>query len=455
MTVIKDWHIGGIADSKRQGLKNSAYKLENCDIHSDPGILKCNFELIDDGNSSIVTSSVVAIVKTSSNGSYFFCVDGKVYNRTNGAVYSLLGEIPSGANYNQIFDAKIFNGDVYYTMEQRVGKYTPGDSWNNDTADGTQNNFKNIDFDYYHPLIVIENDLFVGNINNVGKITPTETAGGDIEEVLTLDSICNIQSFGYLGRNLIIGAGTNGNTNYYSEYSRIFRWDLVSNSWSTEQSIKEFGISAFFFLDGSLIFNAGENGSLYSYDGENIRRFKKIPYIEGERINITKNAIVTDDGILMFGVSDILTGSAELGIYSLGGYDKKYPNIFNLPFSLTGKLIRVLNKIGVNMIICYGGNSTGVVKKIGTSRETVVLETLIYDINKPFSPKINYADYPSGTTIGLEISINSGDYKSLTLTKQPKNILTTRKILEARTMQFKLTLTPNGSSTPEIESIEF
>ena len=456
MAVIKNWHIGGIADSKRQGLKNSAYKIFNADIHSDPGVIKCHPELVEDGNSSMLKSPIIAVVPASNNKTYYFGSGGGVWVRNSSAVYSKLGDIPAGSNYGTIFDAKEFNGVILYTMQRRVGRYVPGDSWNTATTDGTQNNFKNIDVDLFHPIMVIENDAFVGHTNKIGKITPADAAtvgGGDITDAIALDSVYTVESFGEIGRNLIIGARAQGTTeDSFAGFSKVFNWNLVSNTWSTEREVKELGISCFFLFDGILLFNAGKEGNLYSYDGENVRRFKRIPGIIGNEALIYKNATSAYKGLTMLGISDE-SGSPESGIVTLGGYDKKYPDVFNLPIYMKDREIFVLTRINSDLIVCYKA-STGIVKKIGTTLGTMILESMIYDAAEVRTPIVNYSDYPSGTAIVLEVSINSGSYAWMKLDASTENKLTGHAITNARTIQFRLRLTPSGTKTPVVESVE-
>ena len=232
---MRNFNLGGISDSKRQGVDNSNYTLKNADIHSDPGVIKCHQGLEDDGTGALPDEELVAIIHMNNNITYFFGKGGSVWTRNSSAVYSLLGEIPSGSAYGIIQDAKEFNGDIYYTMQERVGKYTPGDSWNTSTTDGSQNNFKNIDFDLFHPMKVVQNDLYIGHTNKIGKITPSEAAGGDITDKLTLDSSLTVESLGDIDRYLVIGTRIQGTTaGTFIGFSRIFKWDLISNTFSRE-----------------------------------------------------------------------------------------------------------------------------------------------------------------------------------------------------------------------------
>lgn len=459
---MNNWNLGGIADSKRQGLSNSSYTLKNCNIHEDVGILKCHQGLENDGTGVLPDEEIASIVYASNNKAYFFGKNGSVWVRNSSAVYSLLGEIPAGAAYGAIYDAKEFNGDLYYTMQQRVGKYTPDATWNTSTTDGTQNNFKNIEFDLFHPLKVVQNDLYVGHANKVGKIAPAESAGGAIADKLTLDSNYTVESFGEITRYLIIGTRRQGTAaGSFAGFSKLFKWDLVSNTYSIEREIKEFGISAFIEFNSALLFNAGQDGNLYSFDGNFAQKFKRIPGSIPNDTTITKNAWSSLDGITLFGV----TQSGTSGVYSLGGYDAKYPNVFNLPFAMEDATVNAIEWVGSDLIFSYKLGSTRYLQKLSTTLATAETETLIESRldkngNKVVpSPIVRYSAYPAGTNVQLYASVNGGSYFELTLNKNSDNELTSRSIPQdtgtpaknTREIQYKLILTPNDTDTPEIE----
>ena len=455
----KNWDTGGIADSKRRGSPNSSYTLKNANIHEDPGALKCHESLTDDVSGTGPTTSdiIVAIVHTKSKVTYIFSDDGEVWTRSEAGVYALLGAIPPSpvSDYGKINDAKLFNGDIYYTMQQRIGKYTPGDAWNNSTTDGTQNNFKNIDFDLYHPLKVVQNDLYVGNGNHIGKITPDETAGGDITQALLLDSTYTVESLGSMSRYLIVGARISGAAaSTFIGFASVFKWDLISNTFTSEQEIKEFGISAFIEFKGSLLFNAGQDGNLYSYDGQFARPFRRIPGSFGNDTTIKKNAWGSLNGITLLGTKR--TGVS--GIYSLGGFDAKYGDVFNLPFSIDNAEINAIAWAGSDLLIAYRvGGSANYLKKLTTALGTLETESLEQSLvsssgkRVTVQPRVDYEAYPSGTNIQMYQSVNRGAYREIPLEKNGSNQLIGRAIANAREVQYKLILTPDGTTSPIVE----
>jgi hypothetical protein len=534
---MRNWNIGGISASKRQGGADSSFTLKNADIHSDPGVLKCHQGIAVDGTGTLPTDEIVSIVEVSEGvagqpATYHFGEGGSVWKRTRFAVWTLLGTITQDAQHGKINDAKLFNGDIYFTMQERVGKYTPNEAWSTRDED-----FAVIEFDLEHPLKVAQNDIYVGHTNHIGKITPTQgsiildaaaaanqggtpntvripatghklvagdsivldgtanydgsflvvnvsdsdhfdiesafsaetfaitdTATTNMEQKLIFEEGYVVESLGIMTRNLIIGARKIGNpVNSFISFAKVFRWDLVSNTYSTEQEIKDVGISAMIEYSGGLLLSVGMDGDLYSYDGNFARKFKRIPHATKGATKVRKNAWTSWDGQLLFGA----TGTK--GVYSLGAYDATYPQVFNLPIVLGStsvdsdvfSMARILNEVDSAMeeelVMSYKVGPNDFFKKLDTDLAILETETLVQSLidkdGKAISPSptVQYEVYPDNTNVQLYYSIDRASYVLLALDKTVKGTLTSRKIPDGREIQYKLILTPSGATTPIIE----
>jgi len=526
---MRNWQLGGIADSKRSGVENSSYTLKNCDIHSDLGVLKCHAGLEDDVDSGdIPTEDIVAILPNVGNYSYEFG-GAKCWRRNADGVYALQSPVFNPTEGSAIVhDAKKFGGYGFYSMEESLGKLPIETSFLFSAKD---DDFGDLNFSSFHPMIEIENDLYVGHANQVAKVSQTisdgtgtvastgtnvtgtttafntEVAAGDkiifragesdeetrvvtsvtndtalvinaglltpasgasfrIEKMvftadaLTLQSDYTIESLGRDGRYLMIGtrkqqptANTTALT-IFTGYSKIFKWDKQSNQPSVEREIKEFGISAFIEYGGALILNAGKNGMLYSWDGSFAQEFKRIPNSLDEDTYVKANAWSSWKGITLLGVTQTAgTG----GVHSLGSYDSKYADVFNLPFSIITPTINAIEWIGADLIFTYKIATAKKIQKLSTTLATAETEGMIQSVldkkgNKVVtSPIVQYSSYPANTDVQLYASVNGGAYVELDLDKTVENVLTSRNVLNAREIQYKLILTPNGTNTPEIE----
>lgn len=557
--ILDNWHLGGLSDSKYSGIANSTYKMVGMDIHSEPGLLKVQQTAKDAGDyaSNIPSNKIVSIVQSTTTGDtyYFGGEDGQcsvwVMDGDSGTI-SLLGAITNATTWYHVTDAEEFKGDIYFATQYAIGKFTP--TATPATGWAARNEaFKSIVDDRFHPMVVLENDLYVGSDYIVGKIVPDEAAktldasavvdlGGapnevritstahgmsvgdlavingttnydgrwtvtnvndvdtfDIESTyyaetfsttdnlgvpvtpgLDLQTDYRIESFGILRSNLIVGARRtkdSGSADDFTGFSRVFNWDLISPSWSGELEVAEFGISAFMDFGGVLLFNAGEKGMLYSYDGVNIQKFKRIPgdWSGTNRAVIMKNAVSAWNSIPIFGLSNIDGNPTEQGIYSLGGYDAKYPKVFNLEFlpltgSGSGTFIGAVEMISwdhtaslakTDLIFCHDKGGDEVINMVDTANKYngAYLETQVIDVarekQKVMKVRICYRTRNS-QTITLSKKVNgAGAYTAVTLVNHDnmKYYESSINIANANTVQFKIATTASSNSAPEIEKI--
>src|SRR4030042_1227099 len=87
---IDNFNLGGLADSKYSGEKYSLYRLIGFDLHSTPGVLKVAQKLTKDSGATV--DEFVKCQVTSSNGNtyHFSSTSGKIWERTNAGVWSLV-----------------------------------------------------------------------------------------------------------------------------------------------------------------------------------------------------------------------------------------------------------------------------------------------------------------------------------------------------------------------------
>jgi len=473
--VIQNINLGGIADSKYSGGENSVYDTFCLNLHEEPGIIKVNQTVVNDVASGDTPEHIISIIHASDGKTYLFGYAGEVWTRDSNALYTSLGTITTGATYGFIYDAKLFDGDIYYSMNQRLGKYTPGSAWS-----GRDDDFKTLKTGNYKPLIVIENDLYVGNINAVGKVEPSEAATGDITEVLELSDSYEIESFGARNSNLVIGAiqpGTTGGT--YAGFSKIYDWDLVSPHWTREFEIKEYGISVFFEIDGSLVLNAGRKGMIYSWNGNVAQPYRRIPgdWVDGNEARIERNAVTSVDGRVFFGICNesgtpIRSSGTYVagGIFSIGGYDPKYPNVFNYEYAprvgfVDADFIYAIEKINTKLLIPFNKTTGENIVTIDTSNKKdgayFITRELQFDRDNDAVVKVRlcYRSLPSGTSFSLHVNKNntnqtlSGTAVTLVQHANKKYYETSVNITDINTLQLKVTFNTSGDDAPELENI--
>lgn len=462
--VIENINLGGLADG-RYSASGSVYKMIGLNIHEDPGLIKVQQKTkADYVSGDAPAGNVVAIVPASNNYTYYFGETGVVFSRSSAGVYDSLGTTSPAT----LYDAIEFNGDLYYTTGSTLGKYTPGDAWGDRDDD-----FKTLGSDLFHPLIVIGNNLYVGNTNKIGIVVPGESAGGAITDAsIVLDDIYTVESLGNRRNNLVIGTRAEGTeAGSFAGFSKIFEWDLTSIGWITEQQVPEFGISAFMELEGTTIFNAGAQGMLYTWDGSSARQFQRIPgdWTLGRRARVHKNAHSSYLGKLVFGVSFENGAPLQTGIYSLGGYDAKYRNVFNLEFvsrdGIAAARYLACAMINNDFVFSVSSGTVSTIDRVDTSNKYTGAYFITKEINanrdeaKFATIRICYRNIPTGTAITMYANIDNADPTfagtAIPLVTHPnkKYLESTVDISNAMSFQLKVVTTATSDNAPEIENL--
>jgi len=472
--IFDNWNLGGISDSKYSGIPKSSYKVVGLNLHEEPGVLKCNQATANDrASGSTIASNVISIVHAANNLTYFFSDDSPtIYTRNSSSVYATLGDVTGGST---IQDAKLFNGYIYWTIPTKVGRHTPGGAWSNPTF---IDEFKVLNNNTtFHPMLVLENDLYVGDKNILGKITPTDTATGTITTALTLDSRYTIETLWRQDTSLLIAVRQVGSTpTSFAGFSRIVKWDLISKNIESEVEVPEFGITAFMDFGGGIIFQAGNKGMWYSYNGKSVAPFKRLPgdWSGTNAARVYQNSITTHNGLPIFGVSQETGSPLEYGMYKWGGYDGKYPSVLSADFFAsdefqTNTIIKAAATVGTDLLF-FTNRSSGTmlrVNKIDTTKKIsentpALLETLVINTNrdiwKTIKITICYRSLPTGSSIVVGKKVNHATNYTTVTTKQwdnNKTIVSEVGINNANTIQFRLQFYrgTDTNTAPEIEQI--
>lgn len=326
--TLKDFNLGGVADSKLQGGANSFAEMVGCDIHSEPGFLKVNQKLTkeDDG---IVDDLIKAMVTCSDGFTYGFgSTNGKIYKRTSAGVWSYLYTVSPAAGAVGVLDAREYQGYIYYAMQSRLGRVAVGAPTDWSTRSDSWATFTNTDADF-HPMREQNQVLYIGDAEYVAQVD----AGVFSANALDIKTPLRIKSLGKVITDLLIG--TFVATIRVS--TEILRWNTWSESYSVSDEIPESGINSFLAIDNYVLVNAGRKGNIYSYDGQNLNNYKRIPgdWVGSNAALVHPNASVNMFGLPLFGLSNVSGNPAKQGIYSLGSYDRNYPEVLNLEWLIS------------------------------------------------------------------------------------------------------------------------
>ena len=455
---IKNINLGGLADSKYLGAKDSVYRMVGLDLHSTPGLIKVNQALVKESGTTIDGFVKTIIPCTDGNTYLFSSTSGKIWKRTTAdpAIYSLVATNANGAMYGAIED----QGYLYYFSNTKIGRWEVGTAWS--TRNDSWATFTNGDSEF-HPAVKVNLICYIGDGNLVAQIED----GVFTANALDLKAELRIKSLGQSRNELLIGTYVNDNINE----TEIFKWNTWSKSFSYQDPIPQVGINAFIPTDNYVLVSAGKKGGLYLYSQTQLEQFKRIPgnFTLEERAVVHPNAIANKSGLPLFGLSNENSNPALQGVYSFGNYSKGYPLILNLEYVISqNKLasieIGAMRMIGDLLIVSWKDGTTYGVDKLDLSNKyaSAYVESRVITVdrtkgNKYGIVRVAYASLPTDTGIKIYKSVNYGAYSSALTTKNDtirKIISTTVDISNANTLQIKVATTIKVNNAPEIEMIE-
>jgi hypothetical protein len=249
--TINNANLGGIADSKYQGQKNSVAEMVGFDIHSEPGILKNNQKLTKESGSTI-DDLVKKILPCSDGNTYLFgSTNGKIWKRTSAGAYSLEATASPAAGNVGILDAYEYQGYIYYSMQSRLGRVAVGAPTDWSGRDDNWQTFANTDADY-HPFKEVNQVLYVGD----GKDLAQVDAGVYSASALDIKTPLRIKSLGKMLTDILLGTFVN----VYKVATEIFRWNTWSESYQVGDEIPEVGINCFLATDNFNLVSCGQKG---------------------------------------------------------------------------------------------------------------------------------------------------------------------------------------------------
>ncbi len=445
---------GGLSDSDKIGVKGSFAEGVGLDIHSSPGILKCNQKLKKESGTT-VTDFPRFSVACSDGNSYWFGDTGKIYKRTSAGVWSL------AHTATEIKGACEFDDYLYYATDTALGRYGPisgtpawTDSW------------QTLDSATYHPMVVQGLYLLVGNARKIATVddSGTFTAQGTPDVTLNeLPSNYEVRTMINFGIDVLIGTTV---TDKYTS-ARIFRWDTVSPAYVSDDDIPENGINAFIPMDNYIFAQAGGSGNIYQYTGEELVLRKKIQgTYENATMEVLPDSYTTFRGLELFGVSNNSGNPCNEGVYSIGRHDNNYPLAINLEYPiseavLTGISIGSLLTIGNNLLVAWKNSTTYGVDVIDWSNKySATYKTLLLDgdarsFNKDFKNfVVSYKSKPTGTDIGVKAYINGGSAETISLIDDTTDNKVRGEITKTGGyIQLEIDLTASSNTAPEIEEI--
>jgi len=164
---IGNWNMGGLADSKFSGTKDSFYKMTGFDPHSSPGLLKIAQKLTKD-SSTVVTEFCKCAISATNGIRYWFSADsGKIWQDKAGT-YTLVYTTTAAAGEHKCLGAFEYQGYIYWATQSRLHRIATAsaDGSTNWTASAVPNwkTFSVTDI-LFHPMVIQNQVLYIGDGN--------------------------------------------------------------------------------------------------------------------------------------------------------------------------------------------------------------------------------------------------------------------------------------------------
>lgn len=469
---IKDINQGGIADSKYSGLANSVHRMVGIDLHSIPGLIQVNQKMTRH-DSGEITDLCKASIDCSNGIRYWFSsTSGKIWQEKND-VYTLVYTTSPSSGSASCLGALEHNNYIYWATSDKLHRIAKNNAdgssaWASNAVPNWAT-FTNKDVSF-HPMREVNLVLYIGDGNLIAQVDANVFSA----DALDIPLPHRASALGKMGTDLLIGTFIASNVNL----SKVFRWNTYSVSFTNDDSVNENGISCFLEADNYVFVYAGNSGSIYSYNGEYLEFYKRLPgtYSPNKRATIHPYASAMFKGSLpIFGVSNIEGNPCDLGIWSLGKYGRGYNTVLNLEFPisvtdvdgynvLTGLEIGAIIVSGVNIYVSWKKDTSYGIDKLDYSNKIVkpFIETRIIAPTRtsatPFTTfKVSYESLPSGTSLIIKTKADHAasfsDSDEITDTIH-KWVFANASRLQAKSIQLRIEALCSSNNSPTIEEID-
>lgn len=458
---IKDFS-GGLADSGYRGTAGSFGMGSNgIDIHSTPGLLQSEFKLTKISGTT-VTDLITCGFSGSDGSTYFGGNNGKIYKCTSAGVWSLENTLASAilgmAEYNGYFYVAISN--LLYRVAKATGMGSLA-SWQ--TWTGTEVSTIN------HQMIHGTNGALL-------------IAAGQYVSMIDASNVWNAEALDLAPGWIVNGLATYADNQlllaYNTQYdqSACIVWDGYSDSWLYQVPCAENIINAVLSDGQVVILQAGGFGNIYQFNGNApLTLINQLPgnYTGTATMKVYGEAMQFYYGNILMGVSNSSGNPCDEVVFRLGRHNQNYPRILDKAFIIStgytsgidiGSIIQDGTVFYISWKNTTGGTTYGVDKIDYTALANGVYETGILGSNSDLiegikyeSVTVNFEPLPASCSITLKYRTNGSTSWSTGETINTTNATSYRFEssfpIEAKTIEFQLTLASSGVTTPAINSL--
>lgn len=475
MIPMSDFNKGGLSDGKWSGVANSFYKMTGVDPHSSPGLLQVAQKMTKMSGTTVDEYCKERVVSSNGRVYFFSSQSGKIWEIDTAGTITLVLTTTAAAGEVKCLGAAEYQGYIYWATESRLHRILASDAegateW---AANKALNwaTFAKTD-KLFHPMYVNGGNqvLYIGDANYVAQVD----AGTFSNKALDIVTPYRVKSLGQIGTDLLVGTWVSDVINQ----TQIFRWNTWSVSFTSSDPIPETGINAFLPVDNYVLVQAGLAGNIYSYDGERLNLYKKIPgeYSLTKYGSVNPSAVGNLNGEILMGFSNGAGNPTDCGTYRLSRHDSKYPLIMDFPYPISERAstelvttnveIGAIAVAGFNVYISWKRTVIGTpdtyvygIDKLDYSNklEKAYIETRIMNIQREEFSTVDsvyfaYYQIPTSCDLDIYLSKNYGAYVLMDHTVDTDRLTVTGdQGDEVSVLQVKLAFTVSGNTAPAIE----
>jgi len=407
-------------------IQNSFDNLTNCDVHTELGSVKCQLALAKESGTTIEDYCYQAV--TPNGDTYFFSTtDGSIYKRTQAGTYSSVRTNTNGAHKGACY----FNEYIWYATSTKLGKFDLASTWSDSEETLTAGE---------HPMIQFDLGLWIGNDNDVALVDSSNTFTASALDLPVEMDVLALKDY---GDDLLVAGKPGG----YITDCKIFRWDTYSDSWTISDPIKEQNINTFIDADNVIYVQAGDEGNIYMYTGQELQLVNQIRDFDSTELNHQLSTNYKGRALIANGDT----------IYSLHSKTSTLSSVLcgEYTVSESGAVITSIEAVGDDLLVAWGDGSTYGVDNVSTNRATAVITTPMF--RRVRTIEVGYQDLPTGTSIGISTKqdgASSYTSQDVETDSEDKRIVRLKNDLDIkRDCQAQITLNPSTTNTPIVDNI--
>lgn len=381
------------------------FSMVNLDVHDNIGIAQPQKAMENESD----TPDELCRTAIDPTGNVYMCSteSGKIWKRTTAGVYSLVHTNTNGSNRN----CQYFNGFLWYWTGTKLGYFDFVSTWTDSFATFTNGKARG--------SVEANNTLLIGDGRDVARIDSSNVFSSS---ELTLPGVYNVTDMVNIGDDVLIGTIVDTEV----AYCKVFKWNTIDTSWTSEDEIFEIGVNFFIQLDNIYIAQCGPDARFYYYDGVRMNKFGRL---RGVNTGTSEQSSVNYKGRALF----INNGSK---VYSLHRESSRFEYAFCTEYKCTNQVSSMIVQ-GDDLLV---STSDGM-NKAGPSYATATL--ISPEIQEKVSrASIKYDNYPAGIAISTKIQGEDWNTRTPIIDSNKREIYYDGGLNTNATFQAKITLTP-------------